>query len=80
MADKHTVHCRNGGTVIIDGDRVEVQLSEPIVFQRKKWTRYFVPSEEARRTMMYGGPETRIASMLEEAFQAVPMVSYPEDD
>lgn len=82
MADKHIVHCRNGGKVIIDGDRVEVHLDGPLVYQRSQWITYFPPAEEARRTMMRGGPETSIAGMLTEAFRAVPQVVHrdPRED
>lgn len=81
MADKHTVHLREGGKVLIDGDRVEVHLSQPFVFHRKHWIRYFLPSEEARRTILAGGRSTdAVAEALAEAFAAVPMVVHPEDD
>ena len=82
MADKHIVHCRNGGKVIINGDRVEVHLDGPLVYQRSQWISYFPPAEEVRRTMMRSGPENSIAKMLEEAFRAVPQVVHrdPRED
>lgn len=78
MVEKHTVHCRNGGRVVIEGDRVEIHLDSPLVYQRSQWTTYFPPAEEVRRTMMRGGAEVSIASMMEEAFRAVPQVVHPE--
>ena len=76
MADKHTVHCRNGGKVVIDGDRVEVHLAGPLVLQRKHWTRYYVPAQEVERTLTYQSPLAGIRSMLEEAFRVVPQVVH----
>ena len=76
--EKHTVHCRDGGKVVIDGDRVEVHLPGPIVVHRKHWVKYLLPREEAHRAINYAG-SNRAEAMLEEAFSAVPMVVHPDD-
>lgn len=80
--EKHTVHCREGGKVVIDGNRVEVHLPGPIVVQRGQWVKYLTPREEARRSISYatGGNGNRIEAMIEEAFTAVPMVVHAERD
>ena len=81
MKEKHTVHCRNGGKVVIDGDRVEIHMAGPIVVRRKEWIVYLTPAEEARRALDYAKPSVAQA-MLEEAFTAVRMTvhSDPSDD
>lgn len=78
MADKHIVHLKDGDKVVIEGDRVELHLSGPLVFNRQHWTRYLAPREEASRAFNYGGPETAIRAKLEEAFTAVPMKVYKD--
>ncbi len=80
MADKHIVHCRNGGKVVIDGNRVEVHLPGPVIVHRKTWTKHFVPAEEVRRTLAFSDSNRPVEAMLEEAFQAVPQVVHYEDD
>lgn len=78
-SEKHTVHCRDGGKVVICGDEVEIHLAGPIKVRRQHWIRYFPPCEEVRRTMTGGTATRRVEHMLEEAFGAVPMVVYPDD-
>lgn len=80
--EKHTVHLREGGKVVIDGDRVELHLDGPLVFGRKRWTRYLTPQEEASRSFSYGGQESALKERLAEAFRAVPMIVHedPSDD
>lgn len=80
MSDKHTVHLRDGGKVIIDGDRVELHLAAPLVFHRKHWIQYFPPSVEASRAVSYANVAHALADKVAEAFAAVPMVVYREDD
>ncbi|WP_421358197.1 hypothetical protein [Agrobacterium rosae] len=79
--EKHIVHCRAGGKVIIDGDRVEIYLNGPIVVHRKQWCKYLTPLEEAERSFRYDA-ETTSKLMLEEAYEAVPMKVHkdPTDD
>ena len=79
MADKHTVHCRDGGKVVIDGDRVEIHLPGPIVVRRQSWTCHLSAAEEARRSMSYTAA-SQPEKMLEEAFRAVPQVVHHEED
>lgn len=79
MADKNIVHLRKGGKVVIDGDRVEVYLDGPVVFHRKHWVRHILPAEEASRCLR-GATEDPVGSALVEAFAAVPMTVYREDD
>ena len=76
--EKHIVHCRNGGKVIIEGDRVEIHPSEPIVVMRGHWVKYLSPSEEAHRALENIG-RSAAREMLEEAFTAVPMHVYEDD-
>lgn len=80
MGEKHTVHCREGGKVVIDGDRVEVHLPGPIVVHRKQWVKWLSPREEASRALTYATGGNRAAAMLEEAFAAVPMTVHAEAD
>ncbi|MEQ9634772.1 MAG: hypothetical protein RLW68_01675 [Devosia marina] len=80
MGDKHIVHLREGGRVIIEGDRVEVHLTQPFTVHRKNWICHFSPAEEVRRTLLCAGAGDAIAEALVEAFTAVPMVAHPEDD
>lgn len=75
---KHTVHCRNGGKVIIEGDRVEIHLPSPIVVTRSHWVKPLTPHEEARRSLDRSTSTAHL--MLEEAFTAVPMHVYWEND
>ncbi|MCR6502539.1 hypothetical protein MUO32_26280 [Shinella sp. CPCC 101442] len=79
MAEKHTVHCRAGGKVVIDGDRVEIHLPGPIVVRRQSWTIHLSPAEEARRSISHN-TISQPEKMLEEAFQAVPQVVHHEED
>lgn len=80
--EKHTIHCRDGGKVIIEGDRIEIHPPGPIVIHRSQWTRHLSPREEMQRALNRGGPYSRIEAMLEEAFKAVPMTVHadPSDD
>lgn len=78
MADKNIVHLKEGGKVIIDGDRVELHLTGPLTFHRSHWVHYLTPSEEARRAFTYGGPERALTAKLAEAFTAVPMIVYKD--
>lgn len=81
MAEKHTVHLRNGSKAIVDADgKVELHLAGPLRFRRKQWICYLMPGEEARRALDYSSVRQEIADMLAEAFRAVPMVVHPEDD
>ncbi|WP_062114001.1 hypothetical protein [Aureimonas sp. AU40] len=78
MVEKHTVHLRNGGKVVMEGDRCEIHLAGPIVVHRRHWIRLLSPREEVDRTLSYG--ESRgVEAALEEAFTAVPMTVYPDD-
>lgn len=77
--ERHTIHCRAGGKVVIDGDRVEVHLPGPVVVSRRKWVKYLTPHEEAQRAATYEDPRI-VEAMLKEAFTAVPMKVYPDDD
>lgn len=76
--ERHIVHCKSGGKVVLDGDQVEIHLPGPIVIRRSKWIKYFTPKEEARRALDYAAT-TQANLMLEEAFTAVPMVVHDDD-
>lgn len=76
--EKHTVHLREGGKVVIDGDRVEVHFPGPFVTTRKQYNRFLSPDEEANRTL-YGAGERMVAAMLAEAFRAVPIEVVRDD-
>lgn len=78
MTEVHTVHCKGGGKVRIQGDDIEVELPGPVRLRRQHWIRSLRPSEEARRTMDYAASSV-VEMMLAEAFQAVPMKIYKED-
>jgi len=78
MVDKHIIHLPEGGRVIIEGDRVEIHLAGPIVVQRKRWIRYFIPEEEVRRTLLACDVMRDIEKALVSAFSTAPMTVYPE--
>jgi hypothetical protein len=79
VAGKHTIHCRDGGKVVLNGDEVEVYLPEPIRLRRKRWIHYISPRVEVSRSLPFSSYASRVERMLEEAFTAVPMKVYPED-
>lgn len=78
MKERNIVHCKDGGKVIIEGDRVEVYLTGPVVVTRKQFSSMFHPREEVRRTLQFSSPAKVIEGMLEEAFRAVPMTIHRE--
>lgn len=81
MAEKHTVHLREGGKVIIDETgRVELHLDGPLVFHRKCWVKYLQPSEEANRAVAYSNLTSPLTRQLAEAFTAVPIIVHREED
>lgn len=80
MTERNIVHCRDGGKVVIEGDRIEVHLTGPVVVKRKSFTSFVHPRDEVRRTLQLSSPVKVIEAMLEEAFRAVPMTVYKEKE